>query len=101
MEDALQAQFLHPGDLEDARFARRVFAHYEETRERRRKFPGWRFAEVRERLLDLERRIRLPEHGDERAYRKAAMRNILNDLITSVSLEKPARAAVARIFPGA
>ena len=86
VEDALQAQFLHPGELEDARFGRRVFAHYEETREEE-EVPKLAFAEVRERLLDLERRIRYPEHGDERAYRKSAMRNILNDLITSVSLE--------------
>ncbi|MDR0842991.1 MAG: dNTP triphosphohydrolase, partial [Acidobacteriota bacterium] len=32
VEDALQAQFLHPGDFDQARFVRRVFAHYEETR---------------------------------------------------------------------
>ena len=36
VEDALQAQFLHPGDLDQVRFARRVFAHYEETRKRGR-----------------------------------------------------------------
>ena len=84
VEDALQAQFLHPGDLEDARFARRVFTHYEETR-MVEAVPKLTLAEVRERLLDLERRIRPSEHGDERAHRKSAMRNILNDLITSVS----------------
>jgi dGTPase len=86
VEDALQAQFLHPGELEDARFARRVLAHYENTREEEA-VPKLTLAEVRERLLDLERRIRPSEQGDERAHRKLAMRNILNDLITSVSLE--------------
>jgi dGTPase len=86
VEDALQAQFLHPGDLEDARFARRVFAHYEETR-KNEAVPRLTLAEVRERLLDLERRIRPSDQGDERAHRKSAMRNILNDLITSVSVE--------------
>jgi dGTPase len=86
VEDALQAQFLHAGDLEDARFARRVFAHYEETRDEEA-VPKLAFPEVRKRLLDLQRRIRFPEHGDERAYRKSAMRSILNDLIISVSVE--------------
>lgn len=86
VEDALQAQFLHPGDLEDARFARRVLSHYEETR-KSEAVPELTFSEIRARLLDLERRIKPSEHGDERAHRKAAMRNILNDLITSVSTE--------------
>ena len=86
VEDALQAQFLHPGNLEDARFARRVLAHYEETR-KEEAVPKLTFPEVRARLLDLERRIKPSEQGDERAYRKSAMRNILNDLITSVSVE--------------
>ncbi len=86
VEDALQAQFLHPGDLDQPRFARRVFAHYEETQEEE-EAPELSLPEVRERLLDLERRILPSEHGDERAQRKAAMRNILNDLITSVSVE--------------
>ncbi len=86
VEDALQAQFLHPGDLEQTRFARRVFAHYEETR-KEEAVPKLDFSEVRERLFDLEQRILPSEHGDERAHRKAAMRDILNDLITSVSVE--------------
>jgi dGTPase len=86
VEDALQAQFLHPGDLEQVRFARRVLAHYEETREEE-EVPKLDLSEVRERLLDLERRILPSEQGDERAHRKAAMRNILNDLITSVSIQ--------------
>ena len=87
VEDALQAQFLHPGDLEDAAFARRVFNHYEETR-RDETAPELTLPEVRERLLDLEKRIHPQGEGDERAHRKAAMRNILNDLITSVSVEE-------------
>jgi dGTPase len=87
VEDALQAQFLHPGDLEDSAFARRVFNHYEETREEETA-PRLTFPEVRERLLDLEKRIRFQREGDERAHRKAAMRNILNDLITSVSVKE-------------
>ncbi|MBN2318100.1 MAG: dNTP triphosphohydrolase [Acidobacteria bacterium] len=86
VEDALQAQFLHPGDLEDASFARKVFNHYEETR-REETAPKLSLSEVRERLLDLEKRIRPRGHGDKRAHRKAAMRNILNDLITSVNVE--------------
>jgi dGTPase len=86
VEDALQAQFLHPGDLENARFARRVLAHYEETR-KEESVPELTLSEVRRRLLDLERRIQPSDQGDERAHRKSAMRNILNDLITSVSVE--------------
>jgi dGTPase len=86
VEDALQAQFLHPGDLEQVRFARRVFAHYEETREEE-EAPELSISEVRRRLLKFEKRILPSEHGDERAQRKAAMRNILNDLITAVSVE--------------
>jgi len=86
VEDALQAQFLHPGELENARFARRVLAHYEETRQDEA-VPRLTLPEVRERLLDLERRIQPSGQGDERALRKSAMRNILNDLITSVSVE--------------
>jgi dGTPase len=86
VEDALQAQFLHPGDLDQVRFARRVFAHYEETR-REEEAPRLSLQEMRERLLDLKRRILPSEQGDERAQRKAAMRNIINDLITSVSVK--------------
>jgi dGTPase len=86
VEDALQAQFLHPGDLDQVRFARRVFAHYEDTR-KEEAVPRLDFSEMQERLLDLKRRILPSEHGDERAQRKSAMRNILNDLITSVSVE--------------
>jgi dGTPase len=86
VEDALQAQFLHPGDLDQVRFARRVLTHYEETR-RQEEAPKLSLPEMRERLLDLKRRILPSEQGDERAQRKAAMRNILNDLITSVSVQ--------------
>jgi dGTPase len=86
VEDAMQAQFLHPGDLEQPRFIRRVFAHYEETR-KRETAPKLSLSEVRERLLDLKRRILPSESGDERAHRKSAMRDILNDLITAVSVE--------------
>jgi dGTPase len=86
VEDALQAQFLHPGDLDQVRFTRRVFAHYEGTREEE-EAPKLALQEVRDRLLDLKQRIMPSEQGDERAQRKAAMRNILNDLITSVSVE--------------
>jgi dGTPase len=86
VEDALQAQFLHPGELKNVRFARRVLAHYEETR-KEEEVPKLTLPEVCERLLDLERRIQPSGRGDERALRKSAMRNILNDLITSVSVE--------------
>jgi dGTPase len=87
VEDALQAQFLHPEELENVRFARRVLAHYEETR-KEEAVPKLTLQDVRERLLDLERRIQPSGQGDERALRKSAMRNILNDLITSVSVEE-------------
>jgi len=86
VEDALQAQFLHPGDLDHVRFARRVFAHYEDTR-KDEAVPKLGFSEMQERLLDLKRRILPSEHGDERAHRKSAMRDILNDLITSATVE--------------
>jgi dGTPase len=87
VEDALQALFLNPGDLENARFTRRVSSRYEETRGEE-SVPKLTVAEVRERLTELEYRIRPRETGDERAHRKSAMRNILNDLITSVSVKK-------------
>ncbi|MDR1727666.1 MAG: dNTP triphosphohydrolase [Acidobacteriota bacterium] len=90
VEDALQAQFLHPGDFDQARFVRRVFAHYEETRVSEA-VPKLGVEETRDRLMDLKRRI-MPSDagGDERAQRKAALRDILNNLITSVAL-KPRR----------
>ncbi len=87
IEDALQAQFLRPGDLKDARFAQRVAQHYEETRESE-SVPTLTLTEVRERLRVLERRIRPPDSGDERAHRKEALRNILNELITEVTVER-------------
>jgi len=85
IEDALQAQFLRPGDLLETRFARRVSTHYEATRESE-SAPLLTRAELRERLRDLEVKIRHRESGDERAHRKLALRNILNDLVTSVSV---------------
>jgi dGTPase len=87
VEDALQAQFLRPGDLEDAGFARRVLQHYNDTR-KNEAVPALSPAEIRERLKKLGKQIRPPESGDERAHRKAALRNILNDLITSASVER-------------
>ena len=85
IEDALQAQFLRPGDLADARFAGRVAERYEETRVSE-SVPMLQRTEVKERLQDLDRCIRPPETGDERAHRKQALRNILNDLVTAVSV---------------
>jgi dGTPase len=86
VEDALQAQFLRPGDLEDAQFARLVQRHYEETREEEGA-PRLSPADLRARMRSLAARIHTPEGGgDERPYRKAALRDILNDLITSVSV---------------
>ena len=85
IEDALQAQFLRPGDLADARFAWRVANHYEETRESE-SVPRLSRSEVRDRLLHLDLNIRPPETGDERPHRKQALRNILNELVTSVSV---------------
>jgi dGTPase len=86
VEDALQAQFLRPGDLTDARFAQRVAQYYEETRESDA-VPALTRSEIREQLRALKRRIRTPEKGDERAYRKQALRNILNELVTEVSVQ--------------
>jgi len=85
IEDALQAQFLRPGDLTDARLVERVARHYEETLESE-SVPELAPGEIRERLRALKRRIRSPESGDERPHRKQALRNILNELITGVSV---------------
>jgi len=86
IEDAMQAQFLRPGDLTDARFAQRVTQHYEETRDSESVPPLTR-SEIRARLRALKKRIRPPDSGDERAYLKQAMRNILNDLIIVVAIK--------------
>jgi dGTPase len=87
VEDALQAQFLHAGDFDQARFTRCVFERYEETRAGE-DVPKLSIGETKERLADLKRRI-MPSDGDgdERAQRKAAMRDILEGLIVAVSLE--------------
>ena len=87
VEDALQARFLHPGDFDQARFIRRVFERYEETRVEE-DVPKLGIEETKERLMDLKRRIMTSEGGgDERAQRKAALRDILEELIVAVSLE--------------
>lgn len=86
IEDALQAQFLRPGDLVDDRFSRRVSDYYDQTRVTE-SVPVLSRSEVRERLRALEGRIRPPETGDERAHRKHALRNILNELVTSVAVQ--------------
>jgi dGTPase len=86
IEDALQAQFLRAGDLRDPQFSRRVASYYDQTHEPEG-VPPMTLGEVRERLRGLERKIRPRENGDERARRKEALRNILNDLIVSVSVE--------------
>jgi dGTPase len=87
VEDALQAQFLRSGDLEDAGFVRRVFAHYEQTCASEGA-PLLSRVEFRERMRNLAKNIRPPERGDERAHRKTVLRDILNDLITCVSVAK-------------
>jgi dGTPase len=86
IEDALQAQFLRPADLSSGPFARRVSQHYEATRENEA-VPALARGELSRRLKDLERKISVPDTGDERAHRKLALRNILNELVTSVSVE--------------
>jgi dGTPase len=93
VEDALQAQFLRPGDLTDARFAQRVALHYEQMRQNE-PVPALGRAEIREQLRALKRRILPPERGDERAHLKEALRNILNELITVVSVRQ--RGGVSR-----
>jgi dGTPase len=87
VEDALQARFLHPGDFDQARFVRCVFDRYEAIRADE-DVPKMDVDETKERLLDLKRRIMPPDSGgDERAQRKAALRDILEGLIVAVSLE--------------
>jgi len=86
IEDALQAQFLRPGDLTDLGFAQRVLQHYEETRESEA-VPALTIEELTERLRALKRRIRPPAKVDERAHRKEALRNILNELVTEVFVQ--------------
>ncbi len=90
IEDALQAQFLRAGDFLDARFCQRVAQHYEETREEEG-VPVVPRSEIRERLRSFEARIRPPDTGDERAHRKQALRNVLNELITGVSVQRRSR----------
>jgi dGTP triphosphohydrolase len=48
--------------------------------------PALAHSEIRERLRALKRRITPPDTGDERAHRKQALRNILNELVLSVSV---------------
>ena len=87
VEDALQAQFLHPGDFDQARFVRHVFDRYEATRADE-DVPKLGIEETKERLMDIKRRITPSDcGGDERAQRKAALRDILEGLIIAVSLE--------------
>ena len=87
VEDALQAQFLRTGDFDQARFVRCVFERYEATRIDE-DVPELSIEEIKERLIDLKRRI-MPSDGggEERAQRKAALRDILDELIVAVSLE--------------
>ncbi len=91
IEDALQARFLGASDLEDTRFVRRVCRRYEEAREGEAA-PKLDFPDSRARMRDLALRIRPPRSGDERAHRKQALRDLLNGLITSVSV-RPERGA--------
>jgi len=87
VEDALQAQFLHPGDFDQSRFVRCVFDRYEATRAEEN-VPELGISEIKERLMDIKWRIMPSDNGgDERAQRKAAMRDILDELIIAVSLE--------------
>ena len=87
VEDALQARFLHTGDFDHARFVRRVFNRYEAARTDD-DAPELGIDEMKERLMDLKRRITpADDGGDERAQRKAALRDILERLIVAVSLE--------------
>jgi dGTPase len=86
IEDALQAQFLRPGDLDDPGFSRRVLQHYQETRESEA-VPPLSHEEICERMRALKIRIRPPCRGDERAHRKEALRNILNELVIEVSVQ--------------
>jgi dGTPase len=87
IEDALQARFLRASDLSDARFTRRVAMHYDGRRENEA-VHGLTLEEVRDRLREFAARIRPPDSGDERAHRKQALRNVLNELITSVDLAR-------------
>jgi dGTPase len=91
IEDALQAQFLRPGDLSDSRFTRLVEARYEETRQSE-SVPRLSRSELRDRLRILKKRITPPDTGDERAHRKQALRNILNELVLAASVRPVTRA---------
>jgi len=87
VEDALHAQFLHTGDFDQARFVRCVFDRYE-AMHIEEDVPKLGIEETKERLADLKKRIMPSDgNGDERAQRKAAMRDILEGLIVAVSLE--------------
>jgi dGTPase len=90
IEDALQARFLRASDLLDTRFCRRVAMHYDERCESEA-VPKLTLAEIRDRLGDFAAGIRPPDTGDERAHRKQALRNVLNELITSVGLARRSR----------
>jgi dGTP triphosphohydrolase len=64
-----------------------VFERYEATHESE-EVPKLGIEETKGRLADLKRRIMPSDSdGDERAQRKAAMRDILEGLIVAVSLE--------------
>ncbi len=86
VEDALQSMFLRPSDLSDGPFIQRVADQYERARQGEG-VPRLDFAEIRDRLRDLRARIQNPEEGDELPFRKKALRNILNELVISVSIE--------------
>jgi len=85
IEDALQAQFLRPSDLQEPRFAGRVREHYEQNR-KSESVPSLGHQEFQERMLALERRIKPSGAGDERAHRKLVVRDILDELVTSVGI---------------
>jgi dGTPase len=86
IEDALQGEFLEAADLEDAGFARRVVHRYRETRSGEGA-PQLDATEIRARMRAFADKIRPARSGDERAHRKQALRDVLNELITSVSVE--------------
>jgi dGTPase len=87
IEDALQSEFLAPADLEGAGLGRQVVRRYFETCAGE-SAPELDAHEIRERMKDLARQLCPPRSGDERAHRKRALRNMLNELITSVSVRQ-------------
>ena len=85
VEDALQGHFLEAGTLQEPSFVDRIAGRYGTTQEAERA-PTLSDADVQAHLRSLAERIRQPGLGDDHARQKTAMRDILDELVTAVSL---------------